>query len=304
MKIIVSGGSGLVGKALIQRLTSEHHEIINLTTSPKKIGRHGNVEHVFWNPAAEDIPAHIFTDCDAVINLAGFNIANRWSKHNQQEMMDSRILSTRLLVQKVNNHCLKNITFISTSASGFYLASRELMDETKPKGNDFLAELSDAWEKELLPLSPEKCRLVVLRVSVVLDAHDGAVGKMLPFFKLGLGSAVGHGKQLMAWIHIHDLVNMYHFALHNPINGVFNATADQACSNYDYSKALAKAIRKPFFLPAIPSFMLYLLFGKMAIMLLQDRNLSNVKIKQAGFTFAHSQINSALVSLFPHETKN
>lgn len=304
MKIIVSGGSGLVGKALIQKLTSEHHEIINLTTSPSKTGRKGQVENVYWNPSADEIPSHLFADCDAVINLAGYNIANRWTKRNQQDMMDSRILSTRLLVKQINQHCTKKITFISTSASGYYLASPELMTEDKPKGNDFLAELSHAWEKELLPLSAEKCRLVVLRVSVVLDAHDGAVGKMVPFFKLGLGSAVGSGKQLMSWIHIHDLVNMYHFALQHPIQGVFNATADKACSNYEYSKQLAKAMSKPFFLPAIPAFMLYLLFGKMAIMLLQDRNLSNEKIKQAGFTFAYPEINAALASLFPHETKS
>lgn len=304
MKIIISGGSGLVGKALIQKLTAENHEIINLTTSSKKTGQTGHVQHIYWNPATEEIPSTIFADCDAVINLAGFNIANRWTKRNQQEMMDSRILSTRLLVKNIHQYGTKKITFISTSASGYYLASTELVTEDKPKGNDFLAELSDAWEKELVTLSEEKCRLVVLRVSVVLDAHDGAVGKMLPFFKLGLGSAVGSGKQLMSWIHIHDLVNMYHFALHNPIHGEFNATADKACSNYDYSKALAKAIRKPFFLPAIPSFMLYLLFGKMAVMLLQDRNLSNEKIKQAGFTFTYPEINAALASLFPHETKN
>lgn len=304
MKIIISGGSGLVGKALIQKLSAENHEIINLTSSQNKTGRQGTVEHVYWNPIAGEIPSHIFSDCDAVINLAGYNIANRWSQRNQREMMDSRILSTRLLVQQVNAHCHRKITFISTSASGFYLASKAPMTEDMPKGNDFLAELSDAWENELLPLKEEKCRIVVLRVSVVLDANDGAVGKMLPFFKLGLGSAVGSGKQLMSWIHITDLVNMYHFALQNAIHGVFNACADGVCSNYEYSKVLAKAIRKPFFLPAIPSFMLYLLFGKMAVMLLQDRNLSNAKIKRTGFIFTHSEIQSALASLFPHETKN
>jgi uncharacterized protein (TIGR01777 family) len=298
MNILISGGSGLVGSHLISKLTSKGHTIVNLTTNPKKVGKRENISNVYWNPSKGEIDKSCLENIDAIINLAGFNISNKWSEANKKEMIDSRVQSTNLLVSSVLNLDKKPHVFISTSASGYYIASPNAMTEESPAGNDFLSSMSVLWENETTPLNQTNIRQVILRVSVVIDKTDGAVGKMLPFFKLGMGSAIGSGKQMMSWIHLDDLTNMYIHALESNISGVFNATADVQCTNLEFSKALAKALNRPFFLPNIPKFVLQMLFGEMSTLLFQDRNLSNHKIKATGFKFNYTNIQSALNSIF------
>lgn len=297
MNILISGGSGLVGTHLISKLIAKGHRIINLTTSSAKVGKRNGVESIYWNPAAHELDISTVPDIDAVINLAGFNISNRWTEANKQEMIDSRVNSTALLVSTFLQTEKKPSIFISTSASGYYVASPKEMSEDDAAGNDFLSSMSKKWEEQTSPLAATSIRKVILRVSVVLDKNDGAVGKMLPFFKLGMGSAIGSGKQMMSWIHLEDLTDMYIFALENPIQGIYNATADKQCTNYEFSKALAQALNKPFFLPNVPAFFLKLLFGEMSTLLFQDRNLSNKKIKNAGFQPRFTDIQSALNSI-------
>jgi uncharacterized protein (TIGR01777 family) len=298
MNILISGGSGLVGTNLIAKLISKGHTITNLTTSVKKVGKDANINNVYWNPAKGELDTACLENIDAVINLAGFNISNKWSEANKKEMIDSRVQSTSLLVKSILQSANKPSVFISTSASGYYVASPNAMTEESPAGNDFLSSMSSLWENETAALNQSSIRKVILRVSVVIDKNEGAVGKMLPFFKLGLGSAIGSGKQMMSWIHLDDLTNMYIHALESNISGVFNATADIQCSNQEFSKALAKALNRPFFLPNIPKFVLQILFGEMSILLFQDRNLCNQKIKATGFAFKYPSIQSALNSIF------
>lgn len=298
MNILISGGSGLVGTSLISKLTSKGHTIVNLTTNPKKVGKTKNISNVYWNPAKGEIDKTQVENIDAVINLAGFNISNKWTEANKKEMIDSRVESTALLVKAVLESSSKPSVFISTSASGYYVASPNAMTEESPAGKDFLSTMSTLWEKETDALNQTSIRKVIFRVSVVIDKNDGAVGKMLPFFKLGLGAAIGSGKQMMSWIHLDDLTNMYIHALESNISGAYNATADIQCTNKEFSKALSKALNRPFFLPNIPKFVLQILFGEMSILLFQERNLSNQKIKSTGFTFKYANIQSALNSIF------
>ena len=298
MNILISGGTGLVGTHLIQKLTTQGHSIVNLTTNLNKIGLKGNVNHVYWNPSAGEFDASLLENVDAIINLAGFNISNKWTEENKKEMIDSRVQSTALLVNAVLHSKKKPTVFISTSASGYYVATPDVMNEESKPGSDFLSTMSVLWENETSPLNETSIRKVIFRVSVVIDKNEGAVGKMLPFFKLGLGSAIGNGKQMMSWIHLDDLTDMYIHALNNQIEGIFNATADEQCTNSEFSKALAKALKRPFFLPNIPKFVLQIVFGEMSILLFQDRNLSNQKIKSTGFKFKYTNIQTALNSLF------
>ena len=226
MNILISGGSGLVGTNLISKLTSKGHTIVNLTTNPKKVGKTKNISNVYWNPAKGEIDKTQVENIDAVINLAGFNISNKWTEANKKEMIDSRVESTALLVKAVLESSSKPSVFISTSASGYYVASPNAMTEESLAGKDFLSTMSTLWEKETDALNQTSIRKVIFRVSVVIDKNDGAVGKMLPFFKLGLGAAIGSGKQMMSWIHLDDLTNMYIHALESNISGAYNATAD------------------------------------------------------------------------------
>ena len=210
-------------------------------------------------------------------------------------MIDSRIDSTRLLVKI----CGQPASFVSASASGIYADTDEWQNENSSYANDFLAELSKTWEYEALQIKSPDTRVAILRIGVVLDEKEGALGKMVPFFKLGLGSGVGRGTQYMSWIHLNDLARMLVFALENKkVEGVYNAVAPEPKTNKEVSKALAKALGKPFFLPNVPAFMLRFVFGEMADMLFTSKRLRSEKIQQAGFTFDFADIDSAMNDLF------
>ncbi len=299
MKVLISGGTGLVGSEIIRKLLERGDEVYNLTTRKNYPSTQKGLTHIYWNPEQGMFNSSILENVDAIINLAGFNVANRWTEQNKKKIVDSRMHSTKLLV----DGCLKAThapkIFISTGASGYYSSSFHLQDETASAGQGFLADLSEQWERVLQPLKSMPIRSVILRVGVVMDKKDGAVAKMVPFFNLGLGSATGSGKQWMSWIHLHDLANMYLFALDQPnIQGVYNAVAPAPVTNAAYSKALAHALNRPFFLPAIPEFALKLLFGEMSSMLLNSQNISSKKIQEAGFKFQYQTIDSALQQLF------
>ncbi|MFY7972320.1 MAG: TIGR01777 family oxidoreductase [Flavobacteriales bacterium] len=295
MNILVSGGSGLVGSATIQLLLENGHTIYNLTTQKALRSEHAKVHHIYWNPRSGEVETSALPAIDAVVNLAGFSVANKWTKENKEKMISSRIESTRLLV-KISGQAH---TFVSASASGIYRDTDEWQDEQSAFANDFLAQLSITWEEEAQKARVNGARVALLRIGVVLDQREGALGKMIPFFKMGLGSAVGRGSQYMSWIHLHDLARMLVFAVENKtVEGAYNAVAPAPVTNKQISKSLAKALNRPFFLPNVPAFALRLAFGEMADMLFTSKRLKSEKIQQAGFTFQFPDVDSAMRDLF------
>lgn len=301
MNILITGGTGLVGSHLIPKLIQKGHRVVNLTTSREKSARPFlGAQQVYWNPNTGELDSAALKGIDAVVNLAGFNVANRWTAANKENMASSRVKSTHLVMQKLQEVGVQPTVFVSAGAIGIYAPSFNVQDESAAIGQGFLANLSTAWEEASEGL-PDSTRRVVLRIGVVLNAQEGAVAKMLPFFRLGLGSAVGSGKQWMSWIHVEDLASMFVFALENGgLRGIHNAVSPQPVTNAEFSKALAHALHKPFFLPPVPAFALKLLFGEMASMLLVSQKISAQKITNAGFTFAYSDLNHAFSSLFQH----
>lgn len=296
MKILISGGSGLVGSHLINVLTQRGHQVINLSTRALQSNL-PQVKHVQWNPEKNELDLSAFDGVDGVINLAGYNVANRWTEKNKALMISSRLNSTQLLVNSIKQLQHKPKVFVSASAVGIYNSSLALQTEEASPAQGFLADLTMQWELASLPLNQD-LRRCILRIGVVLDKHDGAIAKMLPFFNLGLGSATGSGNQYMSWIHLHDLANMFVYALENEhIVGTYNATAPSPVTNKEFSKSLAEALGKPFFFPAVPAFGMKLLFGEMATMLLNSQNISSKKILDAGFTFAYPELKPALHQL-------
>jgi uncharacterized protein (TIGR01777 family) len=295
MNILVSGGSGLVGSVTIQLLLENGHTIYNLTTQKALRSEHAKVHHIYWNPRSGEVETSALPAIDTVVNLAGFSVANKWTKENKEKMISSRIESTRLLV-KISGQAH---TFVSASASGIYRDTDEWQDEQSAFANDFLAQLSITWEEEAQKARVNGARVALLRIGVVLDQREGALGKMIPFFKMGLGSAVGRGSQYMSWIHLHDLARMLVFAVENKtVEGAYNAVAPAPVTNKQISKSLAKALNRPFFLPNVPAFALRLAFGEMADMLFTSKRLKSEKIQQAGFTFQFPDVDSAMRDLF------
>jgi uncharacterized protein len=301
MKVLITGGSGLVGGHLIPMFSKAGHEVINLTTKKNADTGSQGLKNLYWNLEKKEFPLQEIGQIDAVINLAGYSIAKRWSDGNKKIMIDSRLLSTALLVENIKKMTSLPKVFISASATGIYPSSPSWQDESSAPGSGFLADLVRDWEKASESLAQTSTRWVALRIGVVLDQHGGAAEKLLPFFKKGLGSPVGNGQQMMSWIHIQDLCQLILFSLENDkVKGINNAVAPNPVTNADFSKALATALKKPYFLPPVPGFLLKLIFGEMISMVLSGQRISSKKIEEAGFQFQFKEVDAALNNLFQY----
>jgi len=299
MKILVAGGTGLVGKVLIEKLVAQNHEVINLTTRKESNGKTiGGAKQIYWSPTDSFVQDVTSIACDAVVNLAGFSIAKRWTKKNKANLLSSRIDSTNTLVQLIKTQTISPKNYVQASASGYYPSTSAVMKEDSPAGNDFLANLVQQWEAASSSLNEMNVRRVVLRFGMVLGKNGGALKQLIPLFKMGLGSALGIGKQLVSWINVSDLADMIiHSITNENVNGVYNASSPDVVSNKELSKSLAKALKKPFFLPNVPAFVLKMVLGEMSSILLVSQNLSAEKILATGFKFQHEKIDDAFNNL-------
>lgn len=299
MNILVTGGTGFIGKQIIQALLVKGHAVTNLTTQRKQEGvLSEKFQHVYWNPASKELNKSLLPSIQGVVHLAGYSVANQWSPTNKALMVSSRISSTEFLCEILNEMETLPDVLVGASASGFYQNSYELQDENAPVGSGFLADLTAQWENASASLNPS-IKNIHLRIGVVLSANDGALKKLTPIFKAGIGSAVGNGNQYMSWVHEKDLVALFIHCLENKVqSGVYNATSDSPITNYEFSKTLAKVLRKPFFLPKVPAFVLKLIFGEMSQLVLVSQRLCNLKIKSTEFQFHFKTIHDALANVY------
>ena len=293
--ILITGGSGLVGKALTKRLILEGHEVRILSRYPKSTDR---IKSFFWNVEKNEIDEKAFEGVEHIVHLAGSGIADkRWTNDRKQDIIDSRVNSMKLITDVVKKKNIKLKSFVGASAIGIYgmTTSEKIFSEIDNGTDDFLSFSCAQWENsynEIQSLSEKSC---ILRIGVVLSKDGGALKKLLPLFQLGLGSAVGSGKQYMPWIHIEDLVSVFHEALFNSnYNGIYNAVSSEKTTSDSFSKQLAKSLSKPFFLPRVPAFVLKLLFGEMANVLLEGSPISNKKLIHAGFQLKYPTLSEAL----------
>jgi uncharacterized protein (TIGR01777 family) len=213
-------------------------------------------------------------------------------------MVSSRISSTEFLCELLNEMNSKPTVFVGASASGYYKNSAEVQDETAAKGTGFLSDLTQQWEEACSTLD-SSIRKIHLRIGVVLSANDGALKKLTPIFKAGIGSAVGDGKQYMSWVHESDLIELFSYCISNDVpSGVYNATSTTPVTNQEFSKTLAQVLHRPFFLPKTPAFFLKIIFGEMAQLVLVSQRLSNSKITSTGFKFRFNTIQEALTNVY------
>jgi len=288
--VLIAGGSGLIGKKLNQVLSKKGYKVYTLTRSAKHRGQ------IYWNPTQQTIEGKHLDKVNIIINLTGENIGEkRWTNERKKALRDSRVKTTQFLHSLVSN--LPNLEYyISASGINCYEQDDIIHTESDPYGKDFLSKLVKEWEA-MSDLFESNCKVAKLRISMVLSKRGGALDKMLLPVKLGLGSPIGTGKQLMPWIHIDDLCNLFVYAIENELTGTYNATAN-CDSNHDFMKALAKALNRPFFMPKVPAFLLKLILGEMAALVLNSTNASNEKVKSAGFIFQNEDIEATLSSFF------
>lgn len=296
MNILITGGTGLVGKYLATELRARKHEVRILSRSKSE-----KPFEFYWNLDEKIIDEKAFENIDSIIHLAGATVSKKWTEDYKKELYSSRIDAANLLFdycQKKNIH-LKS--FISASGINYYgtFTSDQILEENSGiLHHDFLADLSVEWEKAAEKFQEISDRVVCLRTAVVLAKNGGAFEPLKKLTDLNIGSAVGSGKQWMNWIHIEDLLNMYIFAVENSdLNGSFNAVADEVPTNSNFMKTLAKVSNK-FFLPInVPAFVLKSIFGEMSEIILEGTRASNKKIKSKGFDFKYADLKKAFQSL-------
>lgn len=292
-KILIAGGTGFIGKVLVQELQNAGHEVRVLSRSAKTRGNY------YWNPRTKEIDVTAFEGIQILINLSGSGIADqRWTEERKKDLYASRIGTNEFLFHHVEQmpELEQFITASGINAYGFDDTDVQ-HSEDDPFGTDFLSQLVHDWEKSADAFSV-KCQVAKIRIAVVLGPEGGALKRMLPAIKMGIGSPLGTGKQFMPWIHAADLVGILVHAIDHKLNGAYNAVA-QCDSNREFMKALAQQLKKPFFFPAVPSFVLRALFGEMANVLLKGTSASNKKIQDEGFTFKYPTLISALDDIFP-----
>ncbi len=293
--ILITGGSGLIGKALSKRLLSEGHSVRILSRTPKTGSK---IPEFFWNVEKQEIDDKAFDGIDHVVHLAGIGIADkRWTDKRKQEVIDSRVDSMKLITNTINKKAIQLESFVGASAVGIYgmLTSNKIFTETDKGLPDFLSETCELWERSYDAVSINSNKTAIIRISVVLSKSGGALKRLLPLFKAGLGSAIGSGNQYMPWIHIDDLVSVFMDGLFKPdFKGVYNASASDHITNKLFSKELAKALHKPFFVPNVPAFAMKLVFGEMANVLLLGSRVSDKKLINTGFNFKYPTLKEAL----------
>lgn len=292
MKILVTGATGLIGTELTAHFTTAGHDVFRLTRS-----RPRDANDIPWDPAAGSIPKARLEGLDAVVHLAGENIAGaRWTSEVKERLRNSRIQGTRLLAETLTELQSPPKTLICASAIGYYgNRGTEVLTETSPSGTGFLPDLCRDWEAAAAPARQKGIRVVSLRIGVVLSPKGGALAKMLPPFKLGLGGIVGDGRQYWSWVAIDDVVGMIDFCMTHPeISGPVNAVSPNPCTNHDFTKTLGGVLHRPTIVP-MPAFAARLALGAMADdLLLGSNRIVPERLQQSGYAFRCPTLDGAL----------
>ena len=293
-KVLITGGTGLIGKRLSFLLASRGYEVRILSRNDSS----NSVYKTFvWNVTEQYINDSAFEGLNHIIHLAGAGIADkRWSEKRKKEIIASRVASTNLLYNTVKRLKTPLSSFISASATGYYgsVTTETIFEEIDKPAKDFLGKVCSLWENSIFQFNEIKIRTVALRTGIVLSKDGGALKKM----KTPVITALGNGKQYMPWIHIDDLCELYIKAIQDEqFKGAFNAVSSEHISNLSFSKKISKIFNHPFLAIGVPSFILQIVFGEMSTIILNGSRISANKIKQAGFKFKFENLEKALKNL-------
>ncbi len=304
--VLITGGTGLIGRALSQALLEKNYQVIVLTRNPSRISNESpHIRYAGWNPDQQTIDLDTVAKADYLVHLAGEGIADkRWTKKRREEIRSSRVKSGEFIVQTLLNNPNKVRAVVSASAIGWYGEDPEIPNprpfrEEDPADKGFLGSTCEAWEQSLEPLTNSSIRLVKLRTGIVLSRDGGALPEFMKPVKYGVGAIFGSGKQRISWIHIDDLVRAYIMAIENDgMRGVYNAVAPNPVSNREFMLNLAHILKGRFHIPVyIPAGILKLVLGKLSIEILKSTTVSADKLHYSGFTFLYPSVEAALRQL-------
>ncbi len=300
MKVLITGGTGLVGRFLQKELLIRGDEVIVLSRSKKTSDIKG-LSYAFWDIEKGIIDVEKVCSANSIVHLAGANIAEgRWTEKRKQILIDSRVQSANLLLETLQKNKHEVESFVSASGINCYgvKTTTTVYEEKDPFGNDFLAKVCQVWEAAANKFDHMGIRTVCLRTGVVFAKQDSAFQKMAKPIEIGIGSALGSGKQHLSYIFIDDLCAMYIKAITDTgLQGPYNAVAANN-TNTEVTKTIAEFLKKPLFFPKVPAFVLQLIFGEMASVLLEGSAASNAKIKQTGFKFKYPNLEAMLTAIY------
>ncbi len=292
MRITLTGGTGFIGRRLVTKLLADGHSL-------HLLGRraHGGVRFTDWDAGAGAPPAQAFEGAEAVIHLAGEPVAQRWTAEARRKIRESRVHGTQNLVQVLSTLANRPACLVSASAIGIYgTRGDEMLTEFSPPGQGFLAGVCREWEEAAGRAEALGMRVVRVRIGVVLGRGGGALARMLPPFKSGVGGRLSSGRQWMSWIHVDDLVSLVRFSLTAPLSGPVNATAPNPVSNAEFTRVLAGTLHRPAMFP-LPALALKAMFGEMAEVLLASQRVLPQAVQSAGFRFHYPELAAALKNL-------
>ncbi|MCB9446831.1 MAG: TIGR01777 family protein [Flavobacteriales bacterium] len=299
MNILIAGGTGLIGRHLAVQLHASEHQVFGLSRQPKAIPPFTRM--FAWDPDRHIIDQDATTNIDVVINLAGKSLSdNRWTNANQQEMINSRVNATLTLYEALKANDSKPSLYIGASAVGYYPTENPQANhvETDPPSDKFLGQCCVQWEEAHATVSSLGIRSAIFRIGVVLSKEGGAFPLLYKPVKLGLGAALGTGRQVLPWIHIDDLCRMLSWPINNTrVHGTYNAASPNPTTQLEFSRALAKVAGKPHFLPAVPAFLLKIVLGRKAVIVLEGSSVSCAKCLTDGFTFVHTDLEESCQNL-------
>jgi uncharacterized protein (TIGR01777 family) len=296
MNITISGASGFIGRRLLKSLAKAGHSL-HVLSRHAGTNLPAGVRISTWDPLKGPPPAESLREADAIIHLAGEPVAQRWTAQAKRRIRESRVAGTRNLVEALVTLTQRPEALICAAAIGYY-GSRgdEVLTESSAPGSGFLPEVCVAWEREAQAAEALGVRVVRVRMGLVLDAGGGALQRMLPPFRMGVGGRLGNGRQWMSWIHLEDLAALFQFAVESQVRGPLNGVAPNPVTNSDFTRELARALGRPAVFP-VPGFALRLLFGEMADVLLDSQRVAPGAPEAAGFRFRFPQLAQALAGL-------
>lgn len=299
MTVLITGATGLVGQELVSLLLQNGFTVHYLSTSKSKLVSQNNYKGFYWNPKTSEIDLNALTDVEVIVHLAGASVAKKWTPSYKQEIIESRVLSTRLLYKTLqkNLHQVKQI--VSASAIGIYPNDLNyIYHETDNKvDNSFLGNVVQQWEEEVNQFEKLQIKVAKIRIGIVLAKNGGALQEMVKPIKMGVGAAFGSGEQYQSWIHIQDLVGIFQFVIQNQLSGVFNGVTPYPVTNAELTKAIAKTLGKPLFLPNIPQFVMKLILGEMHQILFSSQHVSCRKLLDLKYQFKFASLDKALNDL-------